>query len=304
MNRLAANGPRVGRVALQVPAVTAAYTAAALVAFAGNSVLCRLALGRQSIDPASFSTVRLIAGAAVLLLISGSTRSRTRHVEPSWTSAAILFVYAVPFSLAYVSLTVGTGALILFGAVQLTMMAAALRLGERPRPAQWLGLTLALAGLVYLVLPGLAAPPLSGAALMAVAGIAWGVYSARGRAATDPLAQTTSNFVRAVPFAAAFSLATLSRANLHTSGILLAVASGALTSGIGYVLWYAALRGLTGARAAVVQLLVPTLAGAGGVVFIGESVSVRLIVSAVTVLGGIALAIFGAARPPQIRAGR
>lgn len=273
-----------------------AYTAAALAAFAGNSVLCRLALGRQAIDAASFSTIRLLSGAAALLLIMWAADRRGQPVERSWTSAVLLFLYAVPFSLAYLTLTAGTGALILFGSVQLTMIAAALGLGERPRPAQWVGLALALAGLVYLVSPGLTAPPPTGAALMALAGISWGIYSIRGRRAADPLAQTASNFVRAVPFAIAVSTIALAHANVHAAGILFAIASGALTSGVGYVLWYSALKGLTAARAAVVQLLVPVLAALGGVIFIGETVSSRLVVSASVVLGGIALALIGGRR--------
>jgi drug/metabolite transporter (DMT)-like permease len=269
------------------------YTCATLVAFAGNSVLTRLALGRAAIDATSFSTIRLAAGAAMLLLVTASRRGSGFRLRGSWTSAGFLFLYAVPFSFAYVRLTAGTGALILFGAVQATMMLGALWSGERPHALQWLGLCLALAGLVYLVLPGLAAPSPLGSASMALAGIAWGAYSLDGRGAANPLEQTTSNFVRAVPLVLLVSLAARSQWHVEWNGFLLALACGAVTSGLGYVLWYAALKGLTAARAAVVQLPVPILAGAGGVLFLGETVSARLVISAIVVLGGIGLALAG-----------
>jgi drug/metabolite transporter (DMT)-like permease len=208
----------------------------------------------------------------------------------------MLFLYAVPFSFAYIGLSTGTGALILFGCVQLTMMIGGFRSGERPHPVQWFGIAAALAGLVYLVLPGLAAPPLRSASLMALAGFAWGVYSLRGRGAVNPLAQTTSNFVRSVPLVLAVSLIALPLFHLESKGVLLALASGALASGLGYVVWYAALRGLTATRAAVVQLSVPVLAALGGVIFLAEAVSVRLMLSTVMVLGGIGLALVGRER--------
>ncbi len=275
---------------------TITFTALALVAFAANSVLCRIALSQATIDAATFSTIRLTAGAATLLLITVLTRGGAPGVETSWISAAMLFLYAVPFSFAYIRLTTGAGALILFGCVQLTMMSAALWSGERPHPLQWLGLGLALGGLVYLVLPGLAAPSLLGASLMALAGFSWGVYSLRGRGAADPLAQTTNNFVRTVPLVVVVSLFTMPQFHVQRKGVLLAVASGALASGLGYVVWYQALRGLTATRAAVVQLLVPILAAVGGVIFLAEAISLRLAVAAVIVLGGIALALIGRER--------
>jgi drug/metabolite transporter (DMT)-like permease len=208
----------------------------------------------------------------------------------------MLFLYAVPFSFAYTRLSTGTGALILFGCVQLTMMAVALWTGERPHPLQWLGLATALGGLVFLVLPGIQAPSFVGAALMALAGFSWGVYSLRGRKAHDPLAQTTTNFVRSIPFVVAVSLATLPSLHIESRGVALAIASGALASGLGYVIWYEALRGLTSTRAAVVQLLVPVLAAIGGVLFLAEAISSRLVLSGVLVLGGIGLALFGRER--------
>jgi drug/metabolite transporter (DMT)-like permease len=272
------------------------YTTLALLAFAGNSILCRMALGRAAIDAATFSTIRFAAGAAMLVLVMAFMRGGATETSGSWPSAAILFLYAVPFSFAYVSLNTGTGALILFGAVQVTMMLAALWSGERPHPLQWLGLGLALGGLVYLVLPGLAAPSAIGSALMALAGISWGIYSLRGRGIANPLAQTTSNFVRTVPLVIAVSLIARAQAHITWRGALLALASGALTTGLGYVLWYSALRRVTATRAAVVQLTVPVLAAAGGVIFLGETISSRLVVSAMIVLGGISLALVGRER--------
>ena len=271
---------------------TLAYTGFALVAFAGNSVLCRLALRNATIDPATFSSIRLTAGAATLLLVAAWRRKGKPQIEGSWTSAAMLFLYAVPFSFAYTRLSTGTGALILFGCVQLTMLIAALWVGERPNPFQWLGLFIAVGGLVYLLLPGLDAPSLSGAALMAIAGFSWGVYSLRGRRAPDALGQTTSNFVRSVPMVIAVSIVALPQFAVQRGGVLLAIASGAIASGLGYVVWYQALAGLTATRAAIVQLLVPVLASLGGVLFLTEPISLRLTVSTVIVLGGIALALY------------
>jgi len=215
----------------------------------------------------------------------------------------MLFLYAVPFSFAYTRLSTGTGALILFGCVQLTMMSVALWSGERPHPLQWLGLATALGGLVYLVLPGIEAPSLVGAVLMGLAGFSWGVYSLRGRSASNPLAQTTSNFVRSIPFVIAVSVVTLSSFHTERDGVLLAIASGALASGVGYVVWYEALRSLTSTRAAVVQLLVPILAALGGVLFLAETVSTRLVLAGVLVLGGIGLALAGRERVSAARIG-
>jgi drug/metabolite transporter (DMT)-like permease len=203
----------------------------------------------------------------------------------------MLFLYAVPFSFAYTRLSTGTGALILFGCVQLTMMSVALWSGERPHPLQWLGLATAFGGLVYLVLPGIEAPSFAGALLMALAGFSWGVYSLRGRGTANPLAQTTSNFVRSIPFVVAVSVVTIPSFHAESRGVALAVASGAVASGLGYVIWYEALRGLTSTRAAVVQLLVPILAAIGGILFLAEAVSSRLLLSGVLVLGGIAVAL-------------
>ena len=275
---------------------TIPYSALALVAFAANSVLCRIALRHDTIDAATFSTIRLTAGAATLLLVSASMQRGTSPAKSSWMSAGMLFLYAVPFSFAYTRLSTGTGALILFGCVQVTMIVAALLSGERPHPLQWFGLALALAGLIWLVLPGLEAPSFSGAALMAIAGFSWGVYSLRGRSAVNPLRQTTNNFLRTVPLVLVVSLLARSQFHVQFAGVLLAIASGALASALGYVVWYEALRGLTATRAAVVQLLVPILAALGGVIFLAETVSPRLVLSAVMVLGGIALTLVGRER--------
>ena len=203
----------------------------------------------------------------------------------------MLFLYAAPFSFAYLGLSTGTGALILFGFVQMTMIVGALLSGERPTPLQWLGLLLALAGLVYLMLPGIAGPPIFSAALMALAGFSWGVYSLWGRGGANPLAQTTGNFTRAVPLVILLSLITLPDLHIEIEGALLAVASGALASGVGYIVWYAALGGLTATNAAIVQLSVPILAAAGGVAFLPEAVTFRLALSALMILGGIAFAV-------------
>ena len=272
---------------------TISYTTLALIAFAANSVLCRIALREATIDAATFSTIRLAAGATTLLLVVAWTQNAALQVRGSWMSAGMLFLYAVPFAFAYIKLSTGTGALILFGCVQVTMMIAGVWSGERPHRLQWFGIAAALTGLVYLVLPGLAAPPFASAALMALAGFAWGVYSLRGRGADNPLAQTTSNFVRSVPLVLAVSVIALPRFHLEWKGALLAIASGAVASGLGYAVWYAALRGLSATRAAVVQLAVPVLAALGGVIFLAETISPRLVLSALMVLGGIGLALVG-----------
>jgi drug/metabolite transporter (DMT)-like permease len=280
--------------------VTPLLTLLALLAFAANSVLCRLALAPREIDAASFTLVRLASGALMLLAIRAARRAPTppsaRRRNP-WPAAALLFLYAAPFSFAYTSISAGTGALILFTSVQATMLVGALIGGERFRWLEGAGLAIALGGLIYLVSPGLSAPAPLGSALMAVAGIAWGLYSLRGRGSADPLGDTADNFIRAVPFAATVSLvsafAAAIAAHLSVRGALLAASSGALASGLGYTIWFAALRGLTGIRASTVQLVVPVLAAAGGVVLLGESITPRLVVSAALILGGVGVAIAG-----------
>ncbi|HUR90954.1 MAG TPA: DMT family transporter [Ramlibacter sp.] len=268
----------------------AALTAITMIAFAANSWLCRLALSRTSIDAATFTTARLVSGAAVLVLLAARA-GRERSPNGNWVSAAALFAYAAAFSFAYHSLTAGTGALILFGSVQATMILWDLRSGSGLRPMQLAGLVLALAGLVGLVLPGLAAPPLGGSLLMTASGIAWGVYSMRGRGAGNPVRVTAGNFARAVPFALVLTAATLAEARPDADGLLYAVASGAITSGIGYAIWYSVLPSLKATSAATVQLSVPVIAALGGIAFMGEAVTLRLVLASLAILGGIALVI-------------
>jgi drug/metabolite transporter (DMT)-like permease len=280
---------------------TPVWTGFALVAFAANSVLCRLALGRAAIDAASFSTIRLASGAGVLLIITAVVNRKAPALgRGNPVSALFLFLYAAAFSFAYNGLGAGAGALILFGSVQATMILFALGSGERPRVLEWAGLGLALSGLVYLVFPGLAAaPPLLSSASMAVAGISWGLYSLRGRGAESPLVATTRNFVLALPPALIVNLLMLRAAHVSRTGVMLAVLSGALASGVGYVVWYAALRGLTATRAATVQLAVPVLAASGGVLFLSERITLRLLLAAFVILGGVALALTARAQTPQ-----
>ena len=267
---------------------TVAFTILALTAFAANSVLCRAALG--AIDAASFSALRLFAGALTLSLLVMLRPGRTQ-LAGSWLSATYLLVYAVPFSFAYESLATGTGALILFGSVQATMLIAAMMTGERPTRLQWLGLLTAIGGLVYLMLPGVSAPDPLGFVLMAVAGVGWGCYSLQGRTAIDPLSETAGNFVRSVPMVVLVSAASLGAMRIESTGAALAVTSGALASGVGYAIWYAALPGLTATAAATVQLSVPVLAALAGVLFMAEAITPRLEIASLLILGGVALAL-------------
>ena len=259
-----------------------------------------MALGQETIDAASFSTIRIIAGAICLWLITFVMRRGSVWTHGSWLSAAILFVYAIPFAYAYGLLTAGTGALILFGTVQVTMIGGALVEGERPRARQWAGLLLAIAGLVYLLLPGIASPSPLGAGLMAIAGVAWALYSIQGRGAVDPVAQNGGNFVRTLPMLLVVSVLALKLQHVETSGAILAILSGAVTTGLGYAVWYSALRGLTATRAALVQLLVPVITVTGGVVFLREPLSPRVLLSAAIVIGGIALALTANERTPTV----
>ena len=271
-------------------------TAAALVAFASNSILCRLALSRAEVDPATFTTIRLLSGAAVLGTLAAIGRRRGWIAGGNWASATALAVYAVAFSYAYVSLEAGMGALLLFGTVQATMILAALSGGERTSWPEWVGLVVALAGLIYLVSPGLAAPPPIGAALMVAAGVGWGVYTLRGRGSAAPVLTTAGNFVRSAPLALAVSAIVAlggGRPMATAAGVSLALASGVLASGFGYVLWYAALRDLTAVRAATAQLIVPVLGAAGGIVLLGESLSPRLALATMLILGGVGVAVAG-----------
>jgi drug/metabolite transporter (DMT)-like permease len=276
---------------------TPIFTAFALAAFAANSLLCRLALGENAIDAASYTAIRIVSGAAALLLLTFLARKgRGVAASGSWLSALALFLYAAPFSFAYRTIPAGVGALVLFGSVQATMIGSALVSGERPGPLQWSGLILALAGLAYLVRPGVAAPSAAGSGLMAVAGVSWGIYSLRGRMSRNPLAETAANFLRAAPLAALTSLLLIGSARAEPRGILLAVLSGAIASGMGYAAWYAALPGLTATRAATLQLAVPVLAAAGAVAWLGERITPRLILASLAILGGVATAVAGRRR--------
>jgi drug/metabolite transporter (DMT)-like permease len=271
---------------------TVVCTGFALVAFAANSVLCRLALGEATIDAASFTTIRLVSGALVLIMLAGATgKTTTAEDRGNWTSAFMLFLYAVTFSFAYISLNTATGALILFGSVQATMIIFAIWKGERLGFMGSLGLFAALAGLTYLVFPGLAAPSPLGATLMAVAGISWGIYSLRGRGSLSPVAVTKDNFLRSTPFVVLISLIFFQGLHITFIGAFFAALSGGLTSAIGYVIWYAALRGHSATSAALVQLLVPVLAALGGVVLMSETLTVRLLLSSAMIIGGVALAL-------------
>ena len=268
-----------------------ALTTVTMIAFAGNSLLCRVALKETAIDPASFTTIRLASGAVMLWLIVSLKRD-ARGGRGNWLSALALFAYAAGFSFAYVSLPVATGALLLFGAVQVTMIGYGMAVGERLRGVQVVGLLLAMVGLVGLLLPGLSTPPLHASLLMLSAGLAWGVYSLRGRGSGDPTRITAGNFLRAVPIAALPSVLMLDRLALDGAGIVYAVLSGALASGIGYSIWYAALPGLKAASAASVQLSVPVIAAMGGILFLDEALSLRLVLASIAILGGIALVLF------------
>jgi drug/metabolite transporter (DMT)-like permease len=261
-----------------------------MIAFAGNSLLCRLALKHTNIDAASFTTIRLASGALTLWLIARFGRG-AREGGGNWLSALALFVYAAGFSFAYVSLPTASGALLLFGAVQATMISHGIWHGERLLKAQLAGLMLAFGGLVGLLLPGLSAPPLVGSILMLGAGVAWGVYSLRGKGAGDPTRVTAGNFLRAVPIAMVLSALMYSATSVDNAGFWYAVLSGAMASGIGYAIWYTALPALKATSAATVQLSVPVIAALGGVVLLGEPISLRLVLASAAILGGIALVI-------------
>jgi drug/metabolite transporter (DMT)-like permease len=262
----------------------------AMIAFAGNSLLCRLALGHTRIDPATFTAVRIVSGAFVLWLIV-RTRGGSGNRGGNWLSACALFVYAAGFSFAYVDLPAATGALLLFGAVQATMIGYALWKGERLRKPQFSGLMLAFGGLVGLLLPGISAPPLRGSLLMLGAGIGWGVYSLRGKGAGDPTGVTAGNFLRAVPIVLVLTICMHDRVTPDAAGFWYALASGGVASGIGYAIWYMVLPLVKAATAASVQLSVPVLAALGGIFFLGEPLTVRLVAASLAILGGIALVI-------------
>lgn len=270
---------------------TIGLTAIAMLAFAANSILCRLALAHGAIDPASFTLVRIASGVATLWLILALS-GRARAVGGSWRAGFALFAYAAAFSYAYISLSAGSGALLLFGAVQATMVTTGLVRGERLAGLQWIGFLAALGGLAALLAPGVSAPPVVGACLMLAAGVAWGAYSLFGRGAIDPLIATGGNFARALPMAVAL-LAAAAAFGLkgEPTGIVYAVLSGAVASGLGYTIWYAALPGLSPAQGASVQLSVPVITAIAGALMIGETITLRLTLCSIAILGGIALVI-------------
>ncbi len=273
---------------------TIILTGLALIAFAANSVLCRLALGNEAIDASSFTVIRLLSGTIVLLIIIGTTRNITgSSTKGSWTASFMLFIYATTFSYAYISLDTGTGALILFGSVQITMILLSLISGTRLHFSEWGGVTIAFTGFVYLILPGVTTPSIIGFLLMTVAGIAWGIYTLKGRGSKSPLMDTAYNFLRTTPLVILLAITTINNISYSSEGILLALLSGGITSGIGYTIWYIALGGLSSTQAAVLQLSVPVIAALGGVIFVSEAITSRLTISATMVLGGILMVVLG-----------
>jgi len=264
------------------------YTSIALIAFAANSVLCRKALGEHKIDASGFTIIRLLSGAIVLIIIlSLSKTKKNKETKGSWYSGIMLFLYAVTFSYAYITLDTGTGALIAFGSVQITIILYSMFFGHKLHWMEGLGTMIAFSGFVYLIFPGVNSPPLKGFILMTIAGIGWGIYTLNGQGSKDPLKDTAYNFVRTLPFLVILFLATMKNINYSFEGVLLAVISGAVTSGIGYTIWYIALRGLTNVQSAVVQLLVPVIAAFGGVIFVSEVITLRLSLASLLILGGI-----------------
>lgn len=275
-----------------------ASTVFALFAFAANSVLCRLALGENAIDAASFTTIRLLSGITILFVLITLTRKANQQEtkfksKGSWLAAIMLFIYAVAFSFGYISLDTGTGALILFGAVQITMIISNVISGNKLHFSEWLGLALAFTGFVYLIIPSLTTPSLVGFVLMSISGVAWALYTLLGRKSKDALSDTAYNFLRTSPLILALLVFGLNNANITATGVILAVLSGAIASGIGYYVWYIALAGLSVTQAAVVQLFVPVIAALGGVIFTSEVITLRLIESSGLVLGGILMVILG-----------
>lgn len=274
---------------------TIIFTILALIAFAANSVFCRMALGDAAIDAASFTAIRLLSGAgmlAVILLFTRKSGSNSKY-RGSWFSSLMLFTYAICFSYAYITLDTGTGALILFGSVQISMIMISMISGNRLHMTEWAGVLFAFSGFVYLVLPEVTTPSFTGFLLMTLAGIAWGVYTLRGRVSDNALADTAFNFIRTLPIVLVLVVATLGKNHYSMEGVTLAVLSGAIASGVGYTIWYVALTGLSATQAAVVQLLVPVIAALGGVIFVFEPITFRLAVAGIMILGGILTVILG-----------
>lgn len=283
---------------------TIILTGLALIAFAANSVLCRIALGDEAIDASSFTVIRLLSGAIVLLIIISATRKTAEvSTKGSWAASFMLFLYAVTFSYAYISLDTGTGALILFGSVQITMILLSLISGTRLHITEWTGVVIAFTGFIYLIMPGVTMPSVTGFLLMTVAGIAWGIYTLKGRGSKSPLMDTAYNFIRTIPFVAILAISTIDNINYSSDGVMLALISGGVTSGIGYTIWYIALGGLSSTQAAVVQLSVPVIAALGGVVFMSEAITFRFTLSTAMVLGGILIVVLGKYYSTQHKSG-
>jgi len=274
-------------------------TLLSMLAFAANSLLCRVALKSDAIDPASFAAIRLMSGAAMLVVVM-----RLRGVSPTtsggWVPAFWLAAYAAAFSFAYVSLPAGVGALLLFGSVQATMVGTSLWRGERLSARQWLGLVVAMGGLVALLLPGLSAPPLGSAVLMMAAGVGWGAYSLHGKKSLNAGATTAGNFLRSVPFAVLLVVVRVTQLSVSSTGVAYAVCSGAITSGLGYIVWYTVLPHLRSSAAATVQLSVPLLAAIGGTLLLGEAWTQRLSWTGLAILGGIALVVVAPKRLTRV----
>jgi drug/metabolite transporter (DMT)-like permease len=277
---------------------TIALVVVAMLAFAANSLLCRFALQQGLIDPVSFCSLRLVSGAMTLAVFMRLKSDCSLLAHQDWHAATLLFMCAALFSFAYLTLPVGTGALILMAAFQLTMFGEGFRLGERFSPVAWFGFVLAAAGFFALVAPSVATPAPLGTALMAIAGVAWGLYSLRGRAVADPLVATAGNFARAAALAMLLSLFFMADAHADALGVAMAIASGAVTSAMGFVLWYAVVIRLSAFQTATVQLLVPLFATVGGIVFLSEPLTWRATAGAMAILGGIALVL--TSRPPEL----
>jgi len=273
---------------------TMVFTGLALIAFAANSILCRYALEHNAIDAGSFTSLRLLSGAIMLILIiSLQHQSKHSHTKGSWIAGFMLFAYACAFSFAYLELGAAMGALILFGAVQVTMILHAVFSGDRLHISEWFGLCLAFFGFVYLILPGITAPPLADFTLMAFAGIAWAGYTLKGRQSSQALMDTAYNFIKSLPFVALLIILTYQNAMYSTQGVLLAIMSGAVTSALGYAIWYRALRGLSTTQAAVVQVFVPVITAVISLIVLSEAITLRLTVASALILGGILLVILG-----------
>ena len=273
---------------------TSLLTGLALIAFAANSVLCRLALGNGSIDALSFTGIRLVSGAiALFIILSIKGNNKGISSKGSWTASFTLFLYAITFSYAYLSVDTGTGALILFGSVQITMILLSLISGTRLHISEWSGVIVAFTGFIYLIFPSITSPSINGFILMSVSGISWGIYTLKGRNSKNPLMDTTYNFLRTIPFVALLAVFTMQNIDFSSEGVIFALLSGGIASGVGYTIWYIALGDLSSTQAAVIQLSVPVIAAIGGVWFVSEIITFRLIISATIVLGGILMVVLG-----------